>query len=227
MAEMRSIVLTGATRGLGRALVAELHARGQAVLGCGRDAARVAELGQAYPAPCEFAAVDVTDHEAVRAWAERLIAGHGPPDLVIANAGLMNSPAPLWDVPAAEFDALMAVNLSGVASVVRAFVPAMVRAGRGVVVNLSSGWGRVTSPGVAPYCASKWGVEGLTRALAQDLPDGLAAVALNPGIIATDMLRQAFGDGAASCESPESWAPRAAELVLRLGPRDNGASLTV
>jgi NAD(P)-dependent dehydrogenase (short-subunit alcohol dehydrogenase family) len=225
--ELRTVVLTGATRGLGRALVAELHGRGHVVLGCGRDAVRVAELAGRYPAPCDFAAVDVTDHEAVRAWAERLMAAHGPPDLVIANAGLMNSPAPLWDVPAAEFDALMNVNLGGVASVVRAFVPAMVQAGRGVVVNLSSGWGRVTSPGVAPYCASKWGVEGLTRALAQDLPEGLAAVAVNPGIIATDMLRRAFGDGAASCESPESWAPRAADLLLRLGPRDNGASLTV
>jgi NAD(P)-dependent dehydrogenase (short-subunit alcohol dehydrogenase family) len=63
-----------------------------------------------------------------------------------------------------------------------------------VIVNLSSGWGRSVSPEVAPYCATKWAIEGLTQAFAKELPEGLAAVALNPGVIDTDMLRLAFGD---------------------------------
>jgi len=62
-------------------------------------------------------------------------------------------------------------------------VPAMVRRGQGVIVNFSSGWGRSTDAGVAPYCATKWAIEGLTQALAQELPPGMAAVPLNPGII--------------------------------------------
>ena len=88
-------------------------------------------------------------------------------------------------------------NIKGVASVIRYFTPAMIDRGTGVIVNFSSGWGRSTSPEVAPYCATKWAIEGLTGALSQELPAGLAAVALNPGVIDTDMqadLRQASPD---------------------------------
>ena len=74
----------------------------------------------------------------------------------------------------------------------------MVERGKGVIVNLSSGWGRSVSPEVAPYCATKWAIEGLTKALAEELPEGMAAVPLNPGVVDTDMLRQAYSDGAAS-----------------------------
>lgn len=65
-----------------------------------------------------------------------------------------------------------------------------------IIVNISSGWGRSTSPEVAPYCASKWAIEGLTQALAQELPSGMVTVALNPGIIHTDMLNICFGEEA-------------------------------
>ena len=104
-----------------------------------------------------------------------------------------NAGAPLWEVPGEEFDKLVDINIKGVARVIRAFVPAMVKRGSGVIVNFSSGWGRSTSPEVAPYCATKYAIEGLTLALAQELPHGMAAVPLNPGIIDTDMLRASFG----------------------------------
>jgi NAD(P)-dependent dehydrogenase (short-subunit alcohol dehydrogenase family) len=103
----------------------------------------------------------------------------------------------------------------------------MVRRKSGVVVNLSSGWGRSTSPEVAPYCASKYAVEGMTLALAQELPPGMAAVPLNPGVIDTDMLRQAWADGASDYPKAEQWAKQAAPFLLNLGPKDNGRSLTV
>jgi NAD(P)-dependent dehydrogenase (short-subunit alcohol dehydrogenase family) len=102
----------------------------------------------------------------------------------------------------------------------------MIARGRGVVVNFSSGWGRSTSPEVAPYCATKWGIEGLTQALSQELPDGLAAVALNPGIIDTDMLRRTFGPAAADYPDPARWAVAAVPFLEGLGPRDNGKALT-
>ena len=110
---------------------------------------------------------------------------------------------------------------------IRAFVPAMVNEGRGVIVNYSSGWGRSTSPEVAVYCASKWAIEGLTQALAQELPRGMAAVALNPGIIDTEMLRVCFGGSAASYPEPEQWVKAAGPFILRLGARDSGRSLDV
>ena len=97
------------------------------------------------------------------------------------------------------------VNIKGVANVIRHFVPAWSRERSGVIVNFSSGWGRSTSPEVAPYCATKWAIEGLTQALAQELPKGMAAVALNPGIIDTDMLRSCFGDSAGLYPDAEKW----------------------
>ncbi len=222
----RVIVLTGVSRGLGRALAVEFIRRGHTVLGCARHADALRALARQHGPPHDFAAVDVADDAAVRAWAERLLPRHGPPDLLLNNAALIHRNAPLWQVPAAEFDRVVDVNLKGVANVIRHFVPAMIARGRGVIVNFSSGWGRSTDAEVAPYCATKWAIEGLTRALAQELPAGLAAVPLNPGIIDTDMLRSCFGAAAAGYPDPATWARRAAPFLLALGPGDNGRPLT-
>ena len=222
-----TILLTGATRGLGRALVPGFAAAGHTVVGCGRSADLVEKLSAAFPAPHAFAAVDVGDDAAVAAWAQTVLADFGAPDLVINNAALMNQPAPLWQVPAAEFDAMMRVNLSGVANVIRHFVPAMVQRKRGIIVNLSSGWGRVTAPEVGPYCTTKWGIEGLSRSLASELPSGMASVPLNPGIIDTEMLRRCWGDEAGGFPNAEAWAESAADYILSIGPQHNGQPLSV
>jgi NAD(P)-dependent dehydrogenase (short-subunit alcohol dehydrogenase family) len=221
------IVLTGATRGLGRALVAAFAVGGHTVAGCGRSRGHVAELRHGFPPPHLFAAVDVTDATAVQSWATDVLGTAGPPDLLINNAAIMNTPAPLWEIDPAEFHALIDVNVKGVFNVIRAFVPAMVKRKSGVIVNLSSGWGRSTSPEVAPYCASKYAIEGLTLALAQELPPGMAAVPLNPGVIDTDMLRQAWSDGASAYQKADQWAKKAAPFLLGLSAKDNGRSLSV
>jgi len=106
-------------------------------------------------------------------------------------------------------------------------VPAMIERGSGVVVNLSSGWGRSVASQFAPYCASKWGVEGLTKALAEELPSPLAAVPLSPGIIDTAMLRQCLAEGAGQYPDAAAWAKVAAPYLLKLGRKDNGQSLSV
>ena len=221
------IVITGATRGLGRALVPRFVAAGYTVVGCGRSQKHVDELEKLFPAPHAFEVIDVREDRSVWGWAQEVLRSHGPPDLLVNNAAVMNTPAPLWNVPAAEFDRLIDVNVKGVANVIRAFVPAMVERKSGVIVNLSSGWGRSTSPEVAPYCASKYAIEGLTKALAQELPAGMAAVPLNPGVIDTDMLRQAWSDGASAYPKADEWAERAAPFLLALGAKDNGKSLSV
>ncbi|KAJ8772507.1 hypothetical protein K2173_027684 [Erythroxylum novogranatense] len=80
---------------------------------------------------------------------------------------------------------------------------------------------------VAPYCASKWAVEGLSRSVAKEVPDGMAIVALNPGVIHTEMLTSCFGTSASLYQEPDAWALKAATMILNLTGADNGASLTV
>lgn len=220
------IVITGCTKGLGRALTEWFIAEGHTVAGCGRSA-EILELRFTHPAPHDFTVVDVTDENKVALWAEKICTVDRAPDLLICNAAVMNTPAPLWEVPAQEFNRLIDINVKGVATVIRHFAPHMIARGSGVIATLSSGWGRSTSPRVAPYCASKYAVEGLTLALAQELPAGLAAVPVNPGVIDTAMLRQCWEDDASSYPAPVEWVKSAGPFFLTLGPEHNGRSLTV
>ena len=222
----KTIVITGVSRGLGRALAGEFIQLGHVVLGCGRRRESMEELRREFGQSHDFDTVDVAAEEQVRSWASRLVKSHGPPDLLLNNAALINRNAPLWKVGAQEFSAVIDVNLKGVANVIRHFVPAMIKRGSGVIVNFSSGWGRSTDAEVAPYCATKWAIEGLTRALAQELPAGLAAIPLNPGIINTDMLRSCFGDSAAAYPTAAQWAKKAAPFLLSLNAEHNGQPLT-
>jgi NAD(P)-dependent dehydrogenase (short-subunit alcohol dehydrogenase family) len=227
MRDKKRIVLTGVSRGLGLAMAAGFIEAGHTVFACARSEKSLVELRKRWPAPHRFDAVDVASDAAVRQWAKSVLAEAGGVDLIVNNAALMNETAPLWEVPAEEFSQLIDVNIKGVANVIRHFVPSMVAQGGGVIVNFSSGWGRSTSPEVAPYCASKWAIEGLSQALAQELPDSMAAVALNPGVIDTDMLRVAWGDGASAYPDAETWAKRAVPFILQIGPKDNGQPLKV
>ena len=223
----KRIVLTGVSRGLGRAMVDGFIARGHTVFGCARSAGAVDELRRRYGPPHAFEVVDVSRDEQVRAWADRVLADGGAPELLINNAGLINRNALLWEVPEEEFSRVVDVNIKGTANVLRHFVPAMIVPARGVIVNFSSAWGRSTAPEVAPYCATKWAIEGLTRALASELPRGMAAVPLNPGIINTDMLQSCIGGGASLCPDAKAWAQRAVPLLLELGPANNGEPMSV
>lgn len=224
---MSTIILTGVTRGCGRALAHEFISAGHTVIGCGRSAPDILELKKQYGEPNTFDIVDVTDAQQVEAWASSTLGHHPAPDFLINNAALINTMAPLWKVPSQNFDSVIDVNIKGVANTIRAFVPHMIQQGKGTIVNFSSGWGRSTSPEVAPYCATKWAIEGLTQAMAQELPDGLACVALNPGIINTDMFRSCFPESAGSLPSPETWAKTAAPYILQISSPDNGKPLSV
>jgi len=223
----KHIILTGCTKGLGRAMTDGFIQAGCRVTGIGRNQKALQELRETYGKPHRFDQVDVADDPAVCAFAESILTADGAPDIVINNAAVINPNASLWEISDEDIGQLLAVNLKGVVSIMRAFLPAMNKTGRGTVVNFSSGWGRSTSPKVAPYCMSKWGIEGLSQATAQEVAPGVAVVALNPGIIDTDMLRTCFGEGAAAHDRPENWARRAVPMILKLGPGDNGQSLSV
>jgi NAD(P)-dependent dehydrogenase (short-subunit alcohol dehydrogenase family) len=226
MSVKKIVVITGVTRGLGRAMAEELARLGHTVVGCGRSQKEIAQLRGELGKPHDFALVDVAADDEVQTWATEVLRSHGPPSLLLNNAAVINKNARLWEVNADEFSRVMDVNVKGTVSVIRHFLPAMIKQENGVVVNFSSGWGRSTDAEVAPYCASKWAIEGLTQSLSQELPSGLAAAALNPGIINTDMLKSCFGGSASSYPTPERWAKSAVPFLLKLGPNDNGKQLT-
>lgn len=221
------IVITGVTRGLGRAMADKLIALGHTVLGCGRTRELIEQLRAANTKRHDFDVVDVTSDEQVQEWVARLHKKCGAPDFVINNAAITNANAPLWKISSKEFDEVIDVNIKGVANVIRHFLPNMIKKHRGVIVNLSSGWGRSADKEVAPYVATKWAIEGLTQSLAMELPEGLAAVALNPGIVNTEMLQSCFGESAAHYPSPTRWAEVAVPFILKLDANDNGHALSV
>jgi NAD(P)-dependent dehydrogenase (short-subunit alcohol dehydrogenase family) len=227
MAENKKNLITGVSRGLGRAMAEEFIRLGHTVIGCGRSERAIAELKKQFASPNDFAIVDVASDEQVAAWAKRILQSHGAPDLLLNNAPLINRNAPLWEVPAREFSDIIDVNIKGVVNVIRHFVPAMVARRTGVIVNFSSGWGRSADAEVAPYCATKWAIEGLTNSLSQELPSGVAAVPLNPDIIDTDMLRSCFGGSSSTYPSPSKWAKTAVPFLLKINSSDNGRQLSV
>ncbi|OKH29216.1 SDR family oxidoreductase [Chroogloeocystis siderophila] len=221
------IVITGVSRGLGLAMTEAFIKAGHTVIGCARSQTAIEKLRQQFGSPHSFTVVDVAVDQQVADWAKHVLANYKPPDLLLNNAGVINQLAPLWKVTAEEFARVINVNIIGVTNVIRHFVPAMIQRKQGIIVNFSSGWGRSTSPEVAPYCASKWAIEGLTRSLAQELPDGMAAIPLNPGIIHTDMLEICFGEEAADYTPLQEWSRQAVPFLLQLNSRYNGSPLTV
>jgi NAD(P)-dependent dehydrogenase (short-subunit alcohol dehydrogenase family) len=221
------VVITGVGRGLGRAMAREFVAQGHTVAGCSRNKKKLLSLTKDLGDSNIFSQVNVADDFSVQQWAVKVIKELGAPDLLINNAAVINKNHFLWDLSAEEFSEVIDVNIKGVANVIRHFVKPMAKAGRGIIVNFSSGWGRSASPEVAPYCATKWAIEGMTQSLAQELPEGLAAVPLNPGVINTDMLRSCFGPSAADFPSAEEWATIAVPFLLGLSSKNNGQSLTV
>jgi NAD(P)-dependent dehydrogenase (short-subunit alcohol dehydrogenase family) len=225
----KHVMITGCTRGLGLAMARSFAARGWRVSGCGTNKEAVRRLTEELDGKKHghlIRACDVTSPEDVAALAEQILITAGAPDLLLNNAAVINTNAPLWQVTPEEFSRVIDVNLKGIHLLLRAFLPAMIARGSGVIVNFSSGWGRSSSPEVAPYCCTKWGVEGLTQALSQELPAGLAAVALNPGIIDTEMLQSTLGERAGSFPDPATWAVKAVPFLEKIGPRDNGTALT-
>lgn len=227
MATGKRVVITGCTRGLGRAMVAGFAAAGWTVAGCGRNRQAIGAMRAEYPAPHFFQSADVADEVDTMHFCEEVLQRHGAPDLLLNNAAIINHNNPIWEVSAKEFSDVIDVNIKGTASMMRHLIQPMMKRGSGVIVNFSSGWGRSTSPEVAPYCATKYAIEGLSQAVAQETGGSVAVVALNPGVIDTEMLQSCFGGGASQYPKAGEWAKRAVPYLMKLGMRDNGKSLSV
>lgn len=227
MMKPKTVVITGCTRGLGRAMVPRFVKAGWNVAGCGRSEAGVDALRKEFTEEHLFQICDVSQEVEIADFCAAVLERFGAPDLVLNNAAIINANAPLWETSAEEFGRIVDINIKGPAAVMRHLLPAMMEKGGGVVVNFSSGWGRVTAADVAPYCATKWAIEGLSMATAQDTGGKVAVIPMNPGIIDTDMLRSTFGGSAGGFPDAENWAERAVPFFMGLGRKDNGKPLTV
>ncbi|KAJ9174790.1 hypothetical protein P3X46_013397 [Hevea brasiliensis] len=227
----KTVMITGVSKGLGRALALELAKRGHTIIGCSRAQDKLnslqSELSSDHNNHHLLLIADVRSNSSVEELARAVIEKKGVPDIIVNNAGTINRNNKIWEVPEEEFDAVIDTNVKGIANVLRHFIPLMLPKKQGIIVNFSSGWGRSGAALVAPYCASKWAVEGLTRSVAKELPDGMAVIALNPGVIHTEMLQSCFGTSASIYQAPDAWGPKAATMILNLTGADNGASLTV
>ncbi len=189
----RRALVTGAGKGIGRELVQRLTADGAAVVALSRQAADLDTL--ATETGCETVAVDVEDLEAAAAAVERAL----PLDLLVNNAGITRL-APALDVTMADFTAVLTVNTMAPLRLVQVVARDLIRRGvSGAVVNVSSISANVGFAQHAAYCASKGGLDAMTRVLAVELgPRGIRVNTVNPVVTLTPMAQLAWSDPAKS-----------------------------
>lgn len=192
----RAIVVTGATKGLGRDTALQLAAEGAQVVGVGRDATEGGSL-EAEAANLEgavhFLAGDVRDEGLHEAAAARAIELAGAVHGYINNAGILGPEGPLHDTGLDAWEEVNAVNMRGVFLGCRAAVRAMRELGGGAIVNIGSILSVTADPFLTSYTATKHGVLGLTRAIAVDYAkDGIRANCVMPGDMETPMILEYF-----------------------------------
>jgi len=183
----RTVMVTGAGSGIGRAVAASLLERGYAVFGGAIDEGEAANLRDALPGSFVPVVIDVRDEESVQAAAERVREElDGRPLHGVLNIAGITTNGPLVDLSAETFAQVLAVNVVGMHAVTRAFLP-LQRPG-GKVLNMSSASGSRTLPFTGAYSASKFAVEALTSAMRMEFaPLGIDVVVVAPGLVNTPM----------------------------------------
>jgi NAD(P)-dependent dehydrogenase (short-subunit alcohol dehydrogenase family) len=211
------ILITGSSKGLGKALAKEFERLGHTVVGCSRHP---------IDHPNHFQ-VDCSKLAEVRAFAEEVIKDFGSPSLLIHNAAVINTPAPSWELEAQEVEDLFRTNVMSAFYLIKAFLPHMIAAQKGIFITMSTEWGRKGEGLVAPYCASKFAIEGWMQALAKEIPSPLAAIALDPkGGFQTQMLEKGHPKVYSYGALPDDWAKAAAPYILSLTRKENGQAIT-
>jgi len=235
--------VTGAGSGIGRALAEELARRG-----CDLSLSDVDEEGLAETVlRCERAGatvrparLDVSDRDAVHAWADTVVADHGKVNLIANNAGVaLGATAAAQSID--DFEWLMGINFWGVVHGTQAFLPHLRDTGDGHIVNISSVFGLVSIPTQSAYNASKFGVRGFTDALRMELeiePCGVSTTTIHPGGIKTNIARNARTDESiiVGGADPEEFAddferlarttpPKAAQQILKAVERNRRRAL--
>jgi len=182
-------LVTGGSRGTGRAIAHRLAHLGAAVSLCGRNQealARTADELRGLGVRVHAQTADVTQADEIASLVESTEKTLGPITILVNNAG-MGSFGPVQEKSEEEWDLVLNTNLKSVFLVSRAVVPAMIRRGHGDIINISSLAGRNTFAGGGIYCASKWGLQGLSGCMAEDLrTHGIRVSVICPGSVATE-----------------------------------------
>ncbi|RMG94257.1 MAG: 3-oxoacyl-ACP reductase FabG [Candidatus Dadabacteria bacterium] len=185
--EGKVAIVTGSTRGIGRAVAERLSRDGARVLVTGRDPEAAARVAEALPAEALGAGLDVSDPASVEAAVSRALDAWGRIDILVNNAGITRDNLALR-LKLEDWRAVIDTNLTGAFLCAKACLKPMVRARSGAIVNISSVVGALGNAGQPNYCAAKAGLEGLTRSLAREYANrGVRVNAVAPGYIATDM----------------------------------------
>jgi 3-hydroxybutyrate dehydrogenase len=186
-------LVTGSTSGIGLGIARALARAGSAVVlnGFG-TASQVAELRASFEndfgTSAAYSAADMTMPDQIERMIEDIIEEHGRLDILVNNAGIQHV-APIHEFPIAEWDAIVAINLSSAFHCIRAAVPAMRRNGFGRIINIASAHGLVGSPFKAAYVAAKHGIVGLTKVVAlETAEDGITCNAVCPGYVYTPLV---------------------------------------
>ena len=186
----RSVLVTGASAGIGRACVRRFARAGCAVAFCARRRERLEELLQeleGHPGPFHAFALDVRDREAVFSTLAGLPGPFRVPDILVNNAGLSRGLEPVHEGSVDDWEEMIDTNLKGLLYVTRALTPGMVERGSGHLIQIGSIAGREAYAGGNVYNASKHAVLGLTRAMRLDLvPHGLRVSTVDPGLVDTE-----------------------------------------
>jgi 3-oxoacyl-[acyl-carrier protein] reductase len=213
-------LVTGGSRGIGRAIAQQLALLGASVSICGRDGAALKESAHALAkagVPVHAQLADVTKLADVVDLVGKTEAKLGPVTILVNNAGI-GLFGPAHEKTEADWDRVLDTNLKSVFLVSRAVAPSMIRRGSGDIINISSLAGKNTFAGGGIYCASKWGVVGLSGCMAEDLREhGVRVSVICPGSVATEF----SGRGAKHLSkvlSPEDVA-HAVEAIVTQSPR--------
>jgi NAD(P)-dependent dehydrogenase (short-subunit alcohol dehydrogenase family) len=179
-------LITGSSRGLGRALAGAVLAAGHRLVATARDPAQLADLVERYGDRVRAVSLDVTDPHAAENAVKAALDAFGQLDVLANNAGYGNV-APIEDTSLAEFRAQIETNLFGVINLTKAAIPVMREQRSGRIIQFSSIGGRIGPPGRAAYAAAKWGVEGFSEVLAKEVgPLGIKVTIVEPGGFRTD-----------------------------------------
>jgi 3-oxoacyl-[acyl-carrier protein] reductase len=183
-------VITGAGRGIGAAIARELAQLGAECVICGRHEARLTQVADEISrtgGKCEPVVCDVTDLRSVENLAKRVENRFRRTDILVNNAGIGGPGGPLHQMSPEAWDKVMNTNLRGVFYCIRAFAPMMISARTGHIVNISSIAGKNPLPNAATYAASKWGLNGLSYSVAEELRGhGIRVSVVCPGSVHTE-----------------------------------------
>jgi NAD(P)-dependent dehydrogenase (short-subunit alcohol dehydrogenase family) len=211
-------VITGAGRGIGAAIANELSSLGATAVLCGRTRAALESTAQEIAqagGKAEVVLCDVTSLQSVEAAAKRLETSFGRVDILVNNAGIGGFGGPLHQLAPDSWEQILNTNLRGVFYTTRAFAPMMIRAHSGHIINISSLAGKNALPNGAAYAASKWGLNGLSYSLAEELRSHNIRVAvICPGSTNTDLSPHTGKDHAKMLQ-PEDVAHAVAMLVTQ------------